>query len=93
LHPADSLDVQTQILEHVLDVPDPANVIVREQTVSRGGAVGDDEAFLLVFPDRRYGQADFVCQHADGDYRIVRVVIILIPTVCHKALLGKSLQQ
>ena len=75
LHPADSLRVQAQILDHVLDVLDSPNVLKRKEAVSRDGTEGDDETFVLVLADCGNGQAHHLGQDANGDDRLADFVV------------------
>ena len=58
MHPADAFHIQARILDHVLDIPNAADVLVRKQPPPRACPVGDDETFVLVSADRRHGEAD-----------------------------------
>jgi hypothetical protein len=43
--------------------------------MARWGAVGDEQAFILVFPDGGNREAHLLCQDADGDQRVFGVVV------------------
>jgi hypothetical protein len=75
LHPTDSLGVQTQLLNHVVDVPHPANIFVGKKAVTRSRSVSDDEPFVFVFSDRRYRQTHLLGQDTNGNHRIVELAL------------------
>jgi hypothetical protein len=65
LHPADRFDIETGVLDQVVDVIHSADVFVREETMLGGGPVGDYETFILVLSDSRDGEAHLLRQDPD----------------------------
>ena len=84
LHPADPLDVQPEILDQMLDVPDAADVLVRKEAVPRAGTVGNDEPLPLVLRHGRHGEAHLPGQDADGHHGVI--CLLLVPWVRHEPL-------
>jgi hypothetical protein len=70
LHPAYSRNVQSQIPDHVVDVLNTRNVLVRKKTVSGLCTMSNKKAFLFVLPYGGRRQADSVGQDTNGDHRI-----------------------
>jgi hypothetical protein len=75
LHPADSFDIQPEVLDEVLDVLDAANVFVGEEAMAGRSPMSDEKSLVLVLPHSGDRQPDLFGEDADGDYRVVGLIL------------------
>lgn len=72
-------------------IDDTVSVFMRREMVSRDGLVGNEEAFLPIFPYGGRGQADFPRENANGNCWGFRLALPL--SVSHKLFYCKMLWQ